>query len=84
MSQALAKRKSVLHKSELADAALRLSLSRAQHAKHVSNAASAYIALVRRTIRRSNHSLKYRLTTVTEPGVDRVKGMRLFLWNERD
>lgn len=84
MSQALAKRKSALHKSQLANAALRLCRSRAQHAKQVSDAADTYTAHVRRTIRQSNFSPKYRFTTVREPGVLGVKGMQLFLWNEPD
>jgi len=81
MCQALAKRKSALHKSELANAALREALlnarlchSQAQNAKHVLDAANIYIGHVQWTVQQSKHksvlsNREYRVTTVTNPGV---------------
>jgi hypothetical protein len=81
MRQAFVKRKSAVHKSELADAALKVALlkaklcrSRAQHAKHVSDAANVYIENVRWTVRGSKHKSvlskrAHRVKTVTDPVV---------------
>jgi len=94
MRQALSKRKRALHKSKLADAALRkaslktrLYRSRAQHAKHVLDAANNYIEDVRWTIRQYKHKSAllrrgYRVTDMTRPGDQYVQCAQLFLWIE--
>ena len=92
MRQAFSKRKSAVHKSEIADAALqeallkaRLYRSRAQHAKYVLDAANVYISHVRWTVRRSKHKMSKRVdraTAVTDPVVNRTKGTQPFLWNQ--
>jgi len=81
MRQAFSKRKSAVHKSKIADAALqeallkaRLYRSRAQHAKYVLDAANVYISHVRWTVRRSKHTNVLskrvdRATAVTDPVV---------------
>ena len=94
LHQALAKRRGALHKSELADAAVKQALlatslcrSQAQHAKHVLDAANVYISHVKRTIQQSKHKnilskRTYRVTTETSPGVHGVQRMQLFSCNE--
>ena len=96
MRQAFSKRKSALHKSKLADAALRGALlkaklcrSRARLSKQVLDAANTYTNHVRWTIGRSKHKnvlsrRPCRVTTVTNPGVHGIRGTQLFLWNEHD
>ena len=89
MRQARSKRKSAAHKSEIALMEARLYRSRAQHAKHVLNAANAYMSHVRWTIRRSKHTSVLskrvdRATAVTDPVVRGMQGTQLFLWNQHD
>lgn len=98
MRQASAKRKSALHKSDLAGAALqdallkaRLCRLRAKRAQHVLEAANAYIKHVRWTVQQSKckstsilSKRRYRVTTVAKPGLHGIQRTQLFLWNEHN
>jgi hypothetical protein len=92
MRKAFSKRKSALHKSDLADAALREALlkarlcrSRAQHAKHVLGATNVYTKNIRWAVQQYEQKSALsnrvcRLTTETKPGVQGAQCTQLFLW----